>query len=358
VINNPITIDCAVAVQSAPPIRVLVVDDSAVVRRVFTRELSHDPRIHVVATAPDVYVARDRIVSLQPDVVTLDIQMPRMDGITFLKRLMKHHPLPVIVISSLTAGGGALAIEAMAAGAVEVLAKPTPTDDSQLFFSKLIERMKNIAASRIRYPVITDCKSPAGTVSAAKRARDLVFALGASTGGVQSLTQILPEFPIDAPGMLVVQHMPSGFTASFAERLNTICSMQVKEAAHGDRVTRGRILIAPGGFHMLLRNRGGSYCVELNQNEEVHHQRPSVDVLFNSIAKCAGSNAVGALLTGMGSDGAQGLRHMRQAGAHTIAQDEASSIVFGMPKEAIKCGAAEAVVPLNQVAETMMRVAE
>jgi two-component system, chemotaxis family, protein-glutamate methylesterase/glutaminase len=358
VLNEPETLDLSAPHRSAPPIRVLVVDDSAVVRQVFTRELSCDPRIQVVATAPDVYVARDRIVALRPDIITLDINMPRMDGITFLKRLMKHHPMPVIVISSLTTGGGLLAIEAMAAGAVDVLAKPSPSDDSKIFFRKLIDKMKSIAKSRIRYPAISDGQLPSRNFIAAKPTRDLIFALGASTGGVQALTQILSMFPADAPGTLVVQHMPAEFTASFAERLNAVCQMQVKEAAHRDRIARGHILIAPGGFHMVLRRSNGSYHVELNQSAEVCRQRPSVDVLFDSVAQCAGSNAVGVILTGMGTDGAQGLRHMRQAGAHTIVQDEPSSIVFGMPMEAIKCGAAEAIVPLDQVAVTMMRMAQ
>ncbi len=357
-LNKPATVDLSASLQSAPPIRVLVVDDSAVVRQVFTRELSRDPRIQVVATAPDVYVARDRIVALRPDIITLDIHMPRMDGITFLKRLMKHHPMPVIVISSLTSGGGSLAIEAMAAGAVDVLAKPSPSDDSNIFFRKLIDKMKGIAKSRIQYPAISDGQMPSRRFIAAKPTRDVIFALGASTGGVQALTQVLPMFPADAPGALVVQHMPAGFTASFAERLNAVCQMRVKEAAHGDRIARGHILIAPGGFHMVLRRSSGSYHVELIQSEEVCHQRPSVDVLFDSVAKCAGSNAVGAVLTGMGSDGAQGLHQMRQAGARTLAQDEPSSIVFGMPMEAIKCGAAETIVPLDQVAVTMMRMAQ
>jgi two-component system chemotaxis response regulator CheB len=356
--NKPVTLDVSVSLQTAPPIRVLVVDDSAVVRQVFTRELNRDPRIQVVATAPDVYVARDRIVELQPDVITLDINMPRMDGITFLKRLMKHYPMPVIVISSLTADRGLLAVEAMAAGAVDVLAKPGPSDDSKIFFRKLIEKMKSIAKSRFRYLAVFDGQLPTRNVIAAKPTRDLIFAIGASMGGVQTLTQVLPMFPADAPGTLVVQHMPVGFTASFAERLNAVCQMQVKEAAHGDRIARGHILIAPGGFHMVLRRSNGSYYVELSQSAEVCHQRPSVDVLFDSIAQCAGSNAVGAILTGMGTDGAQGLHHMRQAGAHTLAQDERSSIVFGMPMEAIKCGAAEAIVPLDQVAATMMRMAQ
>jgi two-component system chemotaxis response regulator CheB len=356
--NKPVTSDLSATPRSARPIRVLVVDDSAVVRQVFACELNRDPRIEVVATAPDVYVARDRIVALQPDVITLDINMPRMDGITFLKRLMKHHPMPVIVISSLTTGEGLLAIEAMAAGAIDVLAKPSFSDDSKIFFRKLSRKIKGIAKSRIQYPAISAERVPARKFIAAQQTRDLIFALGASTGGVQTLTQVLPAFPADAPGMLVVQHMPAGFTASFAERLNAACQMQVKEAAHGDRVARGRILIAPGGFHMVLRRSNGGYHVELNQSTEVWHQRPSVDVLFDSVAQCAGDNAVGAILTGMGADGAQGLLRMRQAGAHTLAQDEPSSVVFGMPMEAIKCGAAEAVVSLDQVAVTMMRMAQ
>jgi two-component system, chemotaxis family, protein-glutamate methylesterase/glutaminase len=358
VLNKPVTPDLSTALQSASPIRVLVVDDSAVVRQVFTCELNRDPRIHVVATAPDVYVARDRIVALQPDVITLDINMPRMDGITFLKRLMKHHPMPVIVISSLTTDGGLLAIEAMAAGAIDVLAKPSFSDDSKIFFRNLIEKMKGIAKSHIRYPTTSAGQVPSRKSIAAKPAGDLIFALGASTGGVQALTQVLPAFPADAPGTLVVQHMPGEFTTSFAQRLNAICPMQVKEAVHGDRIARGHILIAPGGFHMVLRRSNGCFHVELNQNAEVWHQRPSVDVLFDSVAECAGHNAVGVILTGMGTDGAQGLYHMRKAGAHTLAQDEPSSIVFGMPMEAIKCGAAETVVPLDQVAGTMMKMAQ
>ena len=246
----------------------------------------------------------------------------------------------------------------MAAGAVDVLAKPSPSDDSTIFFRKLIEQMKGIAKSRIRYPAITAGKLPSRKFIAANPTRDVIFALGASTGGVQSLTQVLPAFPADAPGTLVVQHMPAGFTASFAERLNAVCQMQVKEAADGDRIARGHILIAPGGFHMVLRRSSGSYHVELSQSAEVCHQRPSVDVLFDSVALCAGSNAVGAILTGMGADGAQGLYQMRQAGAHTLAQDESSSIVFGMPTEAIKCGAAETIIPLDQVAATMMKMAQ
>jgi two-component system, chemotaxis family, protein-glutamate methylesterase/glutaminase len=358
VLDKSLTLDRSASFPSAPPIRVLVVDDSAVVRQVFTRELNRDPRIQVVATAPDVYVARNRIVELQPDVITLDINMPRMDGITFLKRLMKLHPMPVIVISSLTTGGGSLAIEALAAGAVDVLAKPSPADDSKIFFRELIEKMKSIAKSRIRHPVHCHGQSLSLNFFAAKPTRDLIFALGASTGGVQALTQVLPTFPADAPGTLVVQHMPAGFTGPFTERLNAVCQMQVKEAAHGDRIARGQVLIAPGGFHMVLRRSNGGYHVELDQGAEVCHQRPSVDVLFNSVARWAGSNAVGAILTGMGADGAKGLHHMRQAGAPTIAQDENSSIVFGMPMEAIKCGAAEMIVPLNQVAATMMRMAQ
>ncbi len=347
------------SVRALAPIRVLVVDDSAVVRQLFTRELGRDPQIEVVATASDAYFARDRIVSLHPDVMTLDINMPRMDGITFLQQLMKIHPMPVIVISSLTTGGGPLAIDAMAAGAIDVMAKPGPTEDRELLFQTLIEKIKNIPKTQIRY--LNDADTPPVAVQplAARPTRDLIMAMGASTGGVQALVEVLSVLPADAPGTLVVQHMPSGFTASFAERLNKICLMRVKEAADGDKVVRGQVLVAPGGMHMVLRRTGTrNYYVELNHAPEVEHQRPSVNVLFDSVAQYAGGNAIGAILTGMGADGSRGLLRMRQAGAKTIAQDEASSVVFGMPAEAIKCHAAQAVVALNKIAAALMEMAQ
>lgn len=340
--------------SATTPIRVLVVDDSAVVRQMLVRQLSRDPEILVVGTAPDPYVARDRIVERKPDVLTLDVEMPRMDGITFLRKLMTHYPLPVIVLSSLTAQGTQMAIDAMAAGAVEVLCKPSGSYSIEDLSATLIEKIKVASRCRVarriapaRQPVDTSQSSLAETT-------DKIFAIGASTGGVQALETVLTAFPPGAPGTLVVQHMPAKFTASFASRLNSMCQMEVKEASDGDGVVPGRVLIAPGGYHMVLRRSGARYYVQVTDGPEVFHQKPSVEVLFNSVAKVAGANAVGAILTGMGADGADGLLNMRKAGARTIAQDEASSVVFGMPMEAIKRGAAEAVVPLADVAQTML----
>ncbi|MCC6239417.1 MAG: chemotaxis response regulator protein-glutamate methylesterase [Phycisphaerales bacterium] len=338
---------------SAPVIKVLVVDDSAIVRQVLTRQLQRDPQICVVGTAPDPYVARDKIEALKPDVLTLDIEMPRMDGITFLNKLMAYHPMPVIVISSLTARGTATAIQAMEAGAVEVLAKPGSAYSVGELATVLIQKVKLAACSRISS--LAPAK-PGATQLSLTETTDQVFAIGTSTGGVQALSQILPSFPKSSPGILVVQHMPPGFTASFAARLDSICAMNVKEAADGDVVVNGRILIAPGGKHMQLVRRAARYYVELNEAPPVHHQRPSVELLFQSVAHYAGANAIGAILTGMGADGAQGLLAMRKSGARTLAQDQQSCTVFGMPHEAIKCGAAEFVVPLAEVAPTMIHL--
>lgn len=338
---------------SRPPIKVLVVDDSAVIRNVLTRQLMKDPQIQVVGTAPDPFVARDKILELHPDVVTLDVEMPRMDGITFLRKLMKHHPLPVLIISSLTQSGTKMALEAMSAGAIDVVAKPGTSYSIENLAPVLIEKIK--LASRALVKARQD-EGPKVT-HAMTSTTDKIFAIGASTGGVQALTEVLQTFPANAPGTVIVQHMPARFTASFAERLNGICKVEVKEAREGDRVVPGKVLLAPGGFHMLLRRSGAEYYVEVKDGPEVFHQKPSVEVLFNSVAKFAGANAVGAILTGMGADGAQGLLTMRNAGARTIAQDEASSVVFGMPMEAIKCGAAEKVVPLGDVTRMMIQLA-
>jgi two-component system chemotaxis response regulator CheB len=333
-------------------IRVLIVDDSAVVRNVLTRELARDPQIEVVGTAPDPYVARDKIVELKPHVITLDVEMPRMDGITFLRKLMAHHPMPVIVLSSLTQQGTQTAIDAMSAGAIDVLSKPGSAYSIEDLSPRLIEKIKIAARAKVCKTVPDSTRTVISTSLSATT--DKLFAIGASTGGVQALEAVLTTFPPSTPGTLIVQHMPARFTASFAERLNSICQVRVKEAVNGDSVVPGHVLIAPGGFHMLLKRSGARYYVEVKDGPEVFHQRPSVEVLFNSVAKYAGANAVGAILTGMGADGAKGLLAMRQAGARTVAQDEASSIVFGMPMEAIKCGAAERVVPLHDVARTMI----
>ena len=340
-------------------IKVLIVDDSAIVRKILSRQLNQYRGIEVVGTAPDPYVARDKIVTLEPDVLTLDVEMPRMDGITFLRKLMKFHPMPVIVLSSLTPKGGKTAMEALTAGAVEVMSKPGPAYSVGDACNALAEKIK--AASRARIDRCTTAQHQSSTP--AKRLHmaettNKIFAIGASTGGVQALTRVLSALPANAPGTLVVQHMPAKFTTSFAERLNGECVVNVKEAQNGDHVIPGRVLIAPGGLHMLLQRSGANYYVTVKDGPPVCRQNPSVEVLFNSVAKYAGSNAIGAILTGMGDDGASGLLDMRRSGAHTIAQDEASCVVFGMPMEAIDRGAAEKVVPLSEIAQTMVNCAK
>ena len=334
-------------------IRVLIIDDSAVVRQIFSQELARDPEIEVVGTAPDPYVGRDKIVQLKPDVVTLDVEMPRMDGITFLRKLMKHYPMPVIVVSSLTAQGGDMAMEALEAGAVEVMCKPgaayTVGDMSQ----DLIAKIKTVARVQVRRANGNAPPAPLARLSLT-HTTEKVVALGASTGGTEALRAVLERFPAEAPGTVVVQHMPEHFTRSFAERLNSLCAMEVKEAEDGDHVVSGRVLIAPGNQHMVLRRSGARYFVQVKSGPLVCGHRPSVEVLFTSVAQYAGANAVGAILTGMGGDGAGGLLKMREAGAVTIGQDEASCVVFGMPKEAIKCGAVEHVESLDRIPERIL----
>lgn len=339
-------------------IRVLVVDDSAIVRKILTQELGRHPGIEIVGTAPDPYIARDRILTLEPDVLTLDVEMPRMDGITFLRKLMKHRPMPVIVLSSLTPQGGKTAMEALEAGAVEVMCKPNGSYSVGDMCDVLVEKIKAAATARISARPDTALRSVASAprLSMAETTNK-IFAIGASTGGVQALTRVLSMLPANAPGTVIVQHMPAHFTTSFAQRLDTECAMSVKEADDGDHVVPGRVLIAPGGLHMILQRSGANYYVSLKDGPPVCRQKPSVEVLFNSVAKFAGANAIGAILTGMGDDGATGLLNMRQAGAHTIAQDEQSCVVFGMPKEAIARGGAERIVPLDKVAEHLIALA-
>jgi two-component system chemotaxis response regulator CheB len=339
-------------------IKVLVVDDSAVVRKILSQELNKHPDIEIVGTAPDPFVARDKILSLKPDVLTLDVEMPRMDGITFLRKLMKARPMPVIILSSVTPKGGKAAMEAMEAGAVEVISKPGPAYSVGDACSDLVEKIKAASRARVNKQTVLQQKdsSPPTKLHMAATTNK-IFAIGASTGGVQALSCVLPALPANAPGTVVVQHMPANFTTSFAQRLNNECTVNVKEAQHGDHVIPGRVLIAPGGLHMLLQRSGANYYVTVKDGPSVCHQKPSAEVLFNSVAKYAGANAVGAILTGMGSDGAGGLLNMRQNGAFTIAQDEASSIVFGMPKEAIDRGAAQKIVPIQNIARTMINAA-
>lgn len=332
-------------------IKVLVVDDSAIVRQVLSDELSKAKDIDVVGTAMDPYIARDKIVSLKPDVITLDIEMPRMDGLTFLGKLMKHYPLPVIVVSSLTPEGSETALRALEMGAVEVVAKPGSAYSVAEVTKVLIDRIR--AASRVRC-VKQDhapIAKPLGQhVEAMIATTHKILAIGASTGGTEAIKDVLTRMPANTPGTLIVQHMPAHFTKSFADRLNQLCAMEVREAKTGDALVPGVALLAPGNYHMVLKRSGARYYVDVKTGPRVHHQRPAVDVTFHSVARHAGRNAVGVVLTGMGSDGAAGLKAMRDAGAYTFAQDEASCVVFGMPKEAIAAGAACKVVPLQNMA--------
>ncbi|MFH0881047.1 MAG: chemotaxis response regulator protein-glutamate methylesterase [Lentisphaerota bacterium] len=338
-------------------IRVLVVDDSAVVRHVFTTELSKDPEIEVVGSAPDPYVARDKIVALSPQVVILDIEMPRMDGITFLRKLMHYHPIPVIIVSSLTAAGGALAMEAMDAGAVDVMCKPGSSYSVADMSEALIDKIKGAAFANIKQRVAPTNSSASVTRLALSKTTDKIIAIGASTGGTQAIEKVLRQFPHNAPGTVIVQHMPEHFTRSFAERLDSLCDIEVREAQDNDTVIPGLALIAPGNYHMIFRRSGARYYVQIKTGPLVHHQRPAVEILFKSVAKYAGANAIGAILTGMGADGAEGLLEMRQAGAHTIAQDQASSVVYGMPQEAAKKGAACDILPLDRIAARLISLA-
>ncbi len=330
-------------------VKVLIVDDSAVVRKIFSTELARDPEIEVVGTAPDPYIARDKIVTLKPDVLTLDVEMPRMDGITFLRKLMRYNPVPAVVVSSLTPKGGELAMEALQAGAVEVISKPGGSFSVGDLSVQLIEAVKAAAKARLIKYSPNIAKPIAKTNLSMTKTTNKVIAIGASTGGTQALERVLTAFPADTPGVVIVQHMPENFTRSFAERLNQECAMEVLEAKDGDSVHPGRALIAPGNYHMILNRSGAKYFVRVKKGPLVNRHRPSVEVLFKSVAKYAGANAIGVIMTGMGADGARGILEMKENGAYTIAQDEKTSVVFGMPNEAIKLGAIEKVRPLDKI---------
>ncbi|MDR2198105.1 MAG: chemotaxis response regulator protein-glutamate methylesterase [Deltaproteobacteria bacterium] len=336
-------------------VKVLIVDDSAIVRKIFTEQLGQARDIEVVGNAPDPYVARDLIVKLNPDVITLDIEMPRMDGITFLKKIMAHHPMPVIIVSSLTPKGSSMAMEALECGAVEVMAKPGGSFTVGEMGAQLAEKVR--AAARAR--VFKKAEQPATGAVASVRSSissttNKVIAIGSSTGGTEALKEILTRFPAGIPGIVIAQHMPANFTKAFADRMNGLCKITVKEGQDNDSVIPGVCLIAPGNYHMLLRRSGARYYVQVKTGPMVHHQRPAVDPMFKSVAKYAGANAVGVVLTGMGSDGAEGLKIMKEAGAKTLAQDEASSVVFGMPKEAIKTGCVDKVVSLKNMPQSIL----
>lgn len=335
-------------------VRVLVVDDSAVVRKVFTEELSREEDIEIIGTAPDPYVARDKIVKLKPDVITLDVEMPRMDGLTFLKKLMKHFPLPVIIVSSLAKEGGALALEAMDSGAVEVICKPGEAYSVGDMSVQLAEKIR--AAAKVDMSAWGAAKKrplPSKSTKFASLAMadstNKIVAIGASTGGTEALARILPQFPPTMPGVLIVQHMPANFTTSFAQRLNDISQISVKEAEDGDSILPGTALLAPGNYHMVMRRSGARYYVNVKNGPLVCHQRPAVDVLFNSVAAYGGKNSIGVILTGMGKDGAQGIEKMKESGAGTIAQNEASCVVYGMPKEAVATGAVDKIMDIDDI---------
>lgn len=346
---------CLKLTSQSAKIKVLIIDDSAIVRKVLSEQLSKDAQIEVVGTAPNPYVARDKIVRLKPDVLTLDLEMPQMDGITFLRRLMQSYPLPVIVVSSLTPKGGEMAMEAFDAGAVDVLCKPGEAYTVGDLGEELSQKIRAARYAKLRRTAAAPSTPKPERLSMTKTTNKII-AIGASTGGVEALTHILTRLPVNTPGTVVVQHMPVKFTAAFAQRLNGLCAMEIREARDGDSVIPGRVLIAPGGMHMLLRRNGAQYIVRIKDGPKVCHQRPSVEVLFQSVAQYAGANCVGAILTGMGGDGAEGLLAMRQQGARTIAQDEASCVVFGMPKEAIALGGAEHIVSLDNVAATLLNL--
>jgi two-component system chemotaxis response regulator CheB len=342
-------------------IHVLIVDDSALMRQALTGLLTRDPDIEVVGAAADPYAAREKILKLAPDVLTLDVEMPRMDGLSFLEKLMRGHPMPVVMVSSLTEAGCATTLRALELGAVDFVTKPRLDLRERLpeIAAEIIEKIKAAAGARVaRRPAPVAMAmaprpataAPAGARPAMLKTTHQIVAVGASTGGTEALKQFLLDLPADCPPVVIVQHMPEKFTRAFAERLNSLCTLQVKEAEHGDRVLAGHALIAPGNHHMRLTREGAVYGVQLGDDPPVNRHRPSVDVLFDSCAEAAGGNAIGIIMTGMGDDGARGLLAMRRAGARTLAQDEATSVVFGMPREAIALGAAERVLPLNQLA--------
>lgn len=351
-------------------IRVLIVDDSAIVRQTLTQIIESDPLLEVMGTASDPYFAAKKIAEEVPDVITLDVEMPRMDGLTFLKKIMAQHPIPVVIISSLTAKGTETGMKALELGAVEIITKPQM--NTKVFIEesriRICEAIKGAAHAKLKRrrveaePVVVAPKlsadavlPPAAANQSMIKTTEIVVAVGASTGGTEALTTFLQSMPLDTPGIIIVQHMPEKFTTSFANRLNEICKISVKEAENGDSVIRGRALIAPGNFHMLLKRSGARYYVEVKEGPLVNRHRPSVDVLFRSTARYAGANAVGVIMTGMGDDGARGLLEMKQAGAKTVAQDEKSCVVFGMPKEAIKLGAADKVLPLDAIAQYVIK---
>jgi len=344
-------------------IKVLIVDDSAVVRQTLEEILSSDSMIEVIGTAADPFLAVEKIEKEVPDVITLDIEMPKMDGLTFLQKIMSQHPIPVIICSSLTGSGSETGVKALEFGAVEIITKPKLGtkhffEESKIYICDAVKAAAQVSVKRrsASQHVVEPKLSADVIISKAKNnsmieTTEKVVVVGASTGGTEALRIFLESFPLDSPGIIIVQHMPENFTTAFARRLDTLCKISVKEAENGDSVIRGRALIAPGNHHLLLKRSGARYYVEIKEGPLVSRHRPSVDVLFRSTARYAGKNAVAVIMTGMGDDGAKGMMELFEAGAHTIAQDEKSCIVFGMPNEAIKLGAVEKILPLNKITD-------
>ncbi|CAP42446.1 chemotaxis response regulator [Bordetella petrii] len=338
-------------------IRVLCVDDSALVRGLMTEIINSHDDMEVVAVAPDPLVARELIKQHNPDVLTLDVEMPRMDGLDFLEKLMRLRPMPVVMVSSLTERGGETTLRALELGAIDFVTKPKlGIRHGMLEYSELIaDKIRAAARARLRVPAASAQAAPPARLRSPFASSEKLVIVGASTGGTEAIREVLRPLPPDSPAVLITQHMPAGFTRSFAQRLDALCAVTVREATHGERVLPGHVYLAPGGdTHMKLGRSGANYVIELEASEPVNRHRPSVDVLFHSAASAAGANAIGVILTGMGKDGAAGMLAMRQAGAHTLAQDEASCVVFGMPREAIALGAAAEVVALDAMSERIL----
>jgi two-component system chemotaxis response regulator CheB len=345
-------------------IRVLTVDDSALMRQVLASLLSKDPGIEVIGSAPDPFIAREKIKALNPDVITLDVEMPKMDGLTFLEKLMRGRPMPVVMVSSLTEAGCETTLRALELGAVDFITKPKIDLRAGMeeIAQDLIEKVKAAAQAKVKGKGVEGggnaeplTSRPAPLVSSAMiKTTDTIIAVGSSTGGTEAVKDVLIALPPNTPPILITQHMPERFTKTWADRMNSLCRISVKEAEDGDSVLPGHALVAPGGYHMTLVRSGARYSVRISQDPPVNRHRPSVDVLFDSVAQYAGSNTIGVILTGMGGDGAKGMLGMKRAGAYTIAQDEASCVVFGMPKEAIKLGGVDKILPLSEIPAAMV----
>lgn len=344
------------------PIKVLVVDDSALIRALLKEIIQADPELELVGQAPDAYVARDLIKQLNPDVLTLDVEMPRMDGLTFLEKLMRGRPMPVVMISSLTEQGSEATFRAMELGAVDFVAKPKLglREGMQAYAEDICDKIKAASLARL---IPRQAQAPAvqePLVSHGPRpiiGTEKLIAIGASTGGTEAIKDVLLGLPADSPGIVITQHMPPGFTRSFAERLNRMTRLNVVEAKGGERILPGHAFLAPGDKHLLVERSGANYVTRLSDAEPVHRHKPAVDPMFRSVAQCAGRNVIACLLTGMGKDGAQGMLEIRQAGGYTVAQNEATCVVYGMPREAVAIGGAEDVLPLAEIAEALLQQA-